>query len=152
MRLCFAMVFCYPLYHIGVNNSLSVLEVIPTRVGYQSEVDHRFSSSNRWLELVLLISKEIKIIICLWVEFAYNNSYHSSISMATYETLYGRRCRSPIGWFEVGESSLFDPNLINMTLEKVDIIRIRLRTDCSKQKSYAVHRRRELEFEEGDKV
>ena len=40
------------------------------------------------------------------VEFAYNNSFHSSISMARYEALYGRRCRFPIGWFEVGEPSL----------------------------------------------
>ena len=43
------------------------------------------------------------------VEFSYNNSYHSSISMAHYEVLYGSRCKSPMGWFEVGESSLFVP-------------------------------------------
>ena len=36
------------------------------------------------------------------MEFSYNNSYHSSKSMSPYEALYGRRCRSPIGWFEVG--------------------------------------------------
>lgn len=69
MRLCFAMVFRYPLYHIGVHNSLQVLEVIPTRVGYQSEVDHRFSSSNGWLNLILLISKEIGISIFHWWSF-----------------------------------------------------------------------------------
>ena len=40
------------------------------------------------------------------VEFAYDNSFHSSISIAPYEALYGRRCISPIGWFEVGEPSL----------------------------------------------
>ena len=33
------------------------------------------------------------------VEFAYNNSFHSSIFMAPYESFYGRRCMSPIGWF-----------------------------------------------------
>ncbi|WMV24150.1 hypothetical protein MTR67_017535, partial [Solanum verrucosum] len=32
------------------------------------------------------------------IEFAYNNSYHSKIQMAPYEALYGRRCRSPVGW------------------------------------------------------
>ena len=37
------------------------------------------------------------------VDFTYKNSFHSSISMAPYEALYGRRCRSPIGWFEVGD-------------------------------------------------
>ena len=52
------------------------------------------------------------------VEFAYNNSFHSSISMDPYATLYGRRCRSPIGWFEVGEPSLLGPDFIYKTLEK----------------------------------
>ena len=46
------------------------------------------------------------------VEFAYDNSYHSSISMDPYESLNVRRCRSPIGWFEGGESSLLCPDLI----------------------------------------
>ena len=56
------------------------------------------------------------------VEFAYNNSFHSSISMAHYEALYGRACRSPIGWFEVVESSLLGHYLIYKTFEKVHII------------------------------
>ncbi|KAF3685344.1 hypothetical protein FXO37_00715 [Capsicum annuum] len=46
------------------------------------------------------------------IEFAYNNSYHSSIQMALFEALYDRRCRSPIGWFEVSEASVIGPNLI----------------------------------------
>ena len=83
------------------------------------------------------------------VEFAYNNSFHSSISMTPYEALYGRRCRSPIGWFEVGEPSLLCPNLIYKTLKKVHIISIHLQTAYSRQKSYANHRRKDLEFEEG---
>ena len=36
-------------------------------------------------------------------EFFYNNSYHSSIDMTLFEALYGRGCRSPIGWFEIGD-------------------------------------------------
>ena len=86
------------------------------------------------------------------VEFAYNNSFHSSISMAPYEALYGRWCRYPIGWFEVGEPSLIGSELIYKTLEKVHIIRNRLQMTYSRQKSYADNRRRNLEFEEGDKV
>ena len=58
--------------------------------------------------------------------FAYNNNFHSSISMVPYVALYGRRCRFPIGWFEMGEPSLLGPELIYKTLEKVHIIR----TDC----------------------
>ena len=58
-----------------------------------------------------------------FVEFAYNINFHSSISMAPYEALYGRRCSSPIGWFEVGKPSLLGPKLSYKTLEKVHIIR-----------------------------
>ena len=86
------------------------------------------------------------------MEFAYNNSFNSSISMAPYESLYGKRCRSPIGWFEVSNPSLLVPDLTYKTLEKVHIIRNRLQTTYNRQKSYADHRRRDLEFEEGDKV
>ena len=39
-------------------------------------------------------------------EFSYNNSYHSNINMAPFEALYGRRCRSPIGWFDAFEARL----------------------------------------------
>ena len=59
------------------------------------------------------------------VEFAYNNSYQVSIQMAPYEALYGRLCRSPIGWTEVGESSNTSLDLIRDTLVKVDLIRRR---------------------------
>ena len=86
------------------------------------------------------------------VKFLYYNSFHSSISIAPYEALYGRRCRYPIGLFEVGEPLLLGFELIYKTLEKVHIIRNRLQTAYSRRKSYANHRRRDLEFEEGDKV
>ena len=80
------------------------------------------------------------------IEFAYNNSYHSSIGMAPFEALYERRCRSPIGWFEVGEVALLGPDLVMEALEKVRMIRERLKTAQSRQKSYADVRRRALEF------
>ena len=60
------------------------------------------------------------------IEFAYNNSYHSSIQMAPFEALYGRRCRSPIGWFEVSEASIIGPDLVFDALEEVQLIRERL--------------------------
>ena len=62
------------------------------------------------------------------VEFAYNNSYQASIQMAPYEVLYGRPCRSPICWTEVGESSITGLDLIRDTSEKVTLIRRRLLT------------------------
>ena len=64
-----------------------------------------------------------------------------------YETLYGRRCRYPIGWFEVGEPSLLGPELIYKTLEKVHIIKNQLQMAYSLQRSYVDTRRRDLEFE-----
>ena len=80
------------------------------------------------------------------IEFAYNNSYHSSIQMATCEPLYWRRCRSPIGWFEVGEPALIGPDAILYAMKKVQLIRERLTTTYRRHKSYADARRRELEF------
>ena len=72
--------------------------------------------------------------------------------MAPYETLYGRSCRSPLCWTKVGESSITGPDLIKDTSEKVSLIRQRLFTAQSRQKSYADVPRRPLEFEVGDHV
>ena len=66
------------------------------------------------------------------VEFAYNNSYQASIQMAPYEALYGRPCRSPLCWTDVGESSITSPDLIRDTSEKVSLIRQRLLTTQSR--------------------
>ena len=57
------------------------------------------------------------------IEFAYNNSYHSSIQMAPFEALYGRKCRSPVGWFETGETKFLGSDLIQDAIEKVKLIR-----------------------------
>ena len=81
-----------------------------------------------------------------------NNSYQASIQMALYEALYGRPCRSPLCWTEVGESSITGPDLVRDTFEKVSLIRQGLLTAQSRQKSYADARRRPLEFEVGDHV
>ena len=72
--------------------------------------------------------------------------------MASYEALYGRPCRSPICWTEVGESSITGPGLIRDTSKKVSLIRKHLLTASSREKSYADRRRRPLEFEVGDHV
>ena len=72
--------------------------------------------------------------------------------MAPYEALYGRPCRSPLCWTKVGESSITGPDLIRDTSEKVSLIRQRLLTAQSLQKSYAEVRRRPLEFKVEDHV
>ena len=86
------------------------------------------------------------------MEFAYNNSYHSSIGMAPYEGLYGRQCRTPLCWREVGKRRLIDPELVQLTAEKIDVIRERLKTAQNRQKSYADRRRKDLEFQVDDWV
>ena len=78
------------------------------------------------------------------VEFSYNNSYQASIGMAPYEELYGRPCRSPLCWIEVGESSITVPDLIRDTSKKVSLIRKQLLTAQSRQKRYADVQRRPL--------
>ncbi|XP_055814583.1 uncharacterized protein LOC129884287 [Solanum dulcamara] len=50
------------------------------------------------------------------IDSAYNNCFHLSIQMAPYNALYGRRCRSPIGWFEVGEAYLIGPDLVHQDI------------------------------------
>ena len=86
------------------------------------------------------------------VEFAYNNSYQGSIQMAPYKALYGRSCRSPICWIEVGESSITDLDLIRDTSKKVNLIQKLLFPTQSTQKSYADRQLRPLKFEVGDHV
>ncbi|XP_070045263.1 uncharacterized protein [Nicotiana tomentosiformis] len=87
-----------------------------------------------------------------FIEFAYNNSFYASIQMAPFEALYGRRCRLPMGWFEVGEAELIGQDLVHQAMEKVKIIKELLKTAQSRQKSYSDVRRRDLEFEEDDWV
>nr|GEU68370.1 putative reverse transcriptase domain-containing protein [Tanacetum cinerariifolium] len=53
------------------------------------------------------------------IQFSYNNSYHASIKAAPFEALYGRKCRSPICWDEVGDTQLTGPKLVNETTEKI---------------------------------
>ncbi|KAD4586581.1 hypothetical protein E3N88_24182 [Mikania micrantha] len=86
------------------------------------------------------------------VEFSYNNSYHTSIQCAPFEALYGRKCRSPICWSEVGESQIIGPEFIQETTDKIALIQERIKAARDRQKSYADNRRRPLEFQVGDRV
>ena len=72
--------------------------------------------------------------------------------MAPYEVLYGRPCRSPICWTNVGESAITGLDLVRDISKKVSLIRKCLLTGQSRQKSYANRRRQPLEFEVGDHV
>nr|GEU55917.1 hypothetical protein [Tanacetum cinerariifolium] len=80
-------------------------------------------------------------------EFSYNNSYHASIKATPFEALYGRKCRSPVCWSEVGDAQLTGPELIRKTTEMIVQIKNRLLAARSRQKSYADVRHKPLEFE-----
>ena len=66
------------------------------------------------------------------IEFAYNISYHSSIEMAQFESLYGRRCRSPICLDEIGERKLMGPEIVQITVDKIWLIQERLKATQSR--------------------
>nr|GEW46181.1 putative reverse transcriptase domain, ribonuclease H-like domain, aspartic peptidase domain protein [Tanacetum cinerariifolium] len=86
------------------------------------------------------------------VEFSYDNSYHASMKATPFEALYGRKCRSPIYWTEVGEAQIFSPELIQETTEKIVQIKQRMQAARDRQKSYADLRREQMEVQVGDKV
>ncbi|GKB93258.1 putative reverse transcriptase domain-containing protein [Tanacetum coccineum] len=86
------------------------------------------------------------------VEFYYNNNYHASIKPAPFEALYGRKCRSPVCWAEVGDVQLTRPEIIHETTKKIVQIRQRLQAARDRQRSYANIRRKPLEFQVGDRV
>ncbi|GJQ89409.1 putative reverse transcriptase domain-containing protein [Tanacetum coccineum] len=86
------------------------------------------------------------------VEFSYNNSYHASIKAAPFEALYGRKCRSPVCWAEVGEVQLTGPEIVQETTEKIIQIKQRIQAARDRQKSYADLKRKPMEFQVGDRV
>ena len=71
--------------------------------------------------------------------------------MAPFEALYGRKCRTPVCWDEVGERRLIGLELVHITLDKIQIVRDRLKTSRDRQKSYADKRCRDLQFKVGDR-
>ena len=86
------------------------------------------------------------------IEFSYNNSFHASIGMPPFEALYGRKCRSPLYWDEVGERKILGPELVQQTKEKIKLIRQRLVAAQDRQRKYADQHRKDIEFETGDLV
>ena len=66
------------------------------------------------------------------MEFSYNNSFQATIGIAPFEALYGKRCRSPLCWDKVGERELVGPELVGITNEAVQKIRVRMRTAQSR--------------------
>ena len=87
-----------------------------------------------------------------FMEFAYNNRYQTSIGMAPYEALYGRKCGTPVCWIALNEYKVIGSDIVKETEEKVQVILQRLKATSDKQKSYADLKRKYIEYEVSDKV
>jgi hypothetical protein len=85
-------------------------------------------------------------------EFSYNNNYQESLKMAPFKALYGRRCRTPLNWIELGERTIFSPDLVIDVEEIVHRIHSNLKDARAHQESYANKRHQSLEFKAGDRV
>jgi hypothetical protein len=72
--------------------------------------------------------------------------------MAPFEALYGRRCRTPLSWSQIGERKIFGPDLVIEAEDKVKTIQTNLKAAQSQQKSYTDIRRRPIQFQIGDLV
>nr|GFA88029.1 putative reverse transcriptase domain-containing protein [Tanacetum cinerariifolium] len=68
------------------------------------------------------------------VEFSYNNNYHANIKASPFEALYGRKCRSPVCWAEVGDTKLTGPEIIHETIKKIVQIRQHLQAARDRQR------------------
>ncbi|MCI65333.1 hypothetical protein A2U01_0086591, partial [Trifolium medium] len=67
--------------------------------------------------------------------------------MAPLEALYGMRCRTPLCWYESEESVVLGPEIVQETTEKIKMIREKMRTSQSRQKSYYDKRKKDIEFQ-----
>ena len=48
--------------------------------------------------------------------------------MAPFEALYGKKCRTPSFWTEIGDATLTGPEIVRETTEKIKVIQERLKT------------------------
>ncbi|KAM2854340.1 hypothetical protein FF1_024799 [Malus domestica] len=71
------------------------------------------------------------------IEFAYNNSFHSSTSMSPFEALSGRVCRTPLCWSEVGERVLEGPEIVDETTQNIQVLKSNLKATQDRQKTLA---------------
>nr|GEW99674.1 reverse transcriptase domain-containing protein [Tanacetum cinerariifolium] len=79
-------------------------------------------------------------------EFSYNNNYHSSIRCALFETLYGSKYRSPILWAEIRENHLIGSEMVQEIIEKLVLIKDKLKAARDREKIYVGNMRKHLKW------
>ncbi|KAJ8763535.1 hypothetical protein K2173_002418 [Erythroxylum novogranatense] len=114
-----------------------------------SDRDPRFTS-RFWKSLQEALGTQLKFSTAFHPQT--DGHYQTSIGMAPYEALYGRKCRTPVCWTELSENKMIGPDIVNDTEEKILIIQQRLKVASDRQKSYADLKRKDIEFQVGDKV
>ncbi|KAK4389876.1 hypothetical protein Sango_2324600 [Sesamum angolense] len=123
------------------------LHGIPTSI--VSNRDYRFTS-HFWRSLQRALGTKLHF------SMAFNpqtdGHFHSSIGMAPYEALYGKKCRSPICWDIEGLRRLEGPELVQKTVDKIQTVKKYLKVAQDRHKSYTDKHRREMEYEVGEKV
>ncbi|KAA3480954.1 reverse transcriptase [Gossypium australe] len=123
-------------------NGVLLYEALGTRLDFSTAYHLQFDgqSKGNWEEHLPL------------AKFAYNNSYQFSIQMTPYEALYGRKCRSPLCWTELGERQILGPELVSEAENIVKLIRDRLKATSNQHKSYTDLKRKDIEYSAGDQV
>lgn len=86
------------------------------------------------------------------VEFAYNNSYHSSLGVAPYEELYGKPYRTPLSWDYLKDQVTIGPDLLREMEEKIFVIKQRLKESHDRKKSYIDAKWLDRNYEVGNMV
>ncbi|WVZ52451.1 hypothetical protein U9M48_003506 [Paspalum notatum var. saurae] len=123
---------------------------------YHPQTDGQIERTNQVLEDMLracAIQYGTSWDKCLpYAEFSYNNSYQASLKKSPFEALYGRRCRTPLFWDQIGEKQVFSPGIIEDVEQQLRVVQENLKIAQSRQKSYADNRRRELNFKVDDFV
>nr|GEZ43713.1 putative reverse transcriptase domain-containing protein [Tanacetum cinerariifolium] len=90
-----------------------------------------------WPNMKAIIAKYVgKCLTCSRVKAEFNAKC-ISIKGASFEALYGRKCKSPVCWAEVRDVQLTGPEIIHETTEKIVLIRQRLQAARDRQRSYA---------------
>ncbi|GJR97408.1 hypothetical protein Tco_0269582 [Tanacetum coccineum] len=125
------------------------------RMAWSACVDYLGS---RWMGYIAILANITEILRdAIGYEYGLSSSdgwinYHLSIRCAPFEALYGRKCRSPVLWAEIGKSKLIGSKLVQETIDKEVLIKEKLKAVRDHQKCYADNRRKPLEFEVGDQV
>jgi hypothetical protein len=123
---------------------------------YHPQTDGQTERTNQILDDMLracaLNMGVVGIKVCHTQSLLITTATKTSLKMAPFEALYGRKCRTPLYWNQTEECQLFGPDIIKEAKRQVQIIRENLKTVQSRKKSYAYTKRREVVFEVGDYV